>query len=44
MSVIEQDKEISMPIFLESEKVNVMPVEQFKQQKIEELKVEEISI
>ena len=44
MSVIEQDKEISMPVFLESENVNVMPVEQFKQQKIEELQVEEISI
>jgi hypothetical protein len=44
MSVIEQDKEISMPVLLESEKVNVMPFEQFKQQKIEELQVEEISI
>ena len=44
MSVIELDKEISMPVLLESEKVNVMPVEQFKQQKIEELHVEEISI
>lgn len=33
-----------MPVLLESDKVNVMPVEKFKQQKLEELQVEEISI